>query len=107
MVMADPHAALTESRRVLRAGGALAISVFTTAAENLWASIGVRPFAQRGLFAVPEPGGPGMFSLGDEDRLRELVAGAGFSPPEIEGVDYAGSRIWAQAMSWWLWPAPW
>jgi SAM-dependent methyltransferase len=88
MVMADPQAALTESRRVLRAGGALGFSVFTTAAENLWASVGVRPFAQRDLSAPPESGGPGMFSLGDEDRLGELVAGAGFSPPEIERVDY-------------------
>lgn len=88
MVMADPGAAVREARRVLRPGGAMAFSVFTTAAENPWVSVSLRPFVERGHFSPPEPGGPGMFSLGEEGRIRALVTGAGFAPPEIEAVDY-------------------
>jgi hypothetical protein len=39
---------------------------------------------QRGHTPPPEPGAPGMFSMGDPVRIRELVVGAGFGEPELE-----------------------
>lgn len=91
MVMADPSAALLEVRRVLRPDGRLAFSVFTTAEENPWATTAVPPFVQRGHVTPPEPGGPGMFALGDEGQLRALVTDAGFALPEIAVVCYEHS----------------
>lgn len=88
MLMADQDAAVRECARVLSTGGTLAFSVFTMAEDNPWATIVLRPFIQRGHVTPPEPGGPGMFALGDEDLLRELVIGAGFSAPTIETIDY-------------------
>lgn len=88
MLMADPDAALRECARVLSSGGTLAFSVFTSAEDNPWATLALRPFFQRGHVPPPEPGGPGMFALGDEELLRNLVTGAGFSSFTIETINY-------------------
>ena len=86
MLMPDPAAALAETRRVLRPGGRLALAVWSTAAENPWVAIAGRILAERGLSPPPEPGAPGMFVLGDEARLRELLQGAGFDVQRVERV---------------------
>lgn len=95
MLMADPGAALTETRRVLRDGGRLAFVVWNTPDRNLWAAGPAKTLVQRGHLPSPEPGMPGMFTVGDPGRIRELVAGAGFAEPELEEIafdfDYAGS----------------
>lgn len=56
MLMPDPDAVFAEARRVLRPGGVLAFSVFTTAAENPWVSVPVRVFVERGTSTrLPAP----------------------------------------------------
>jgi hypothetical protein len=35
---------------------------------------------------MPERGAPGIFSMGTEERIRELVVGAGFGEPQVEEV---------------------
>jgi hypothetical protein len=42
---------------------------------------------QRGHIPPPEPDTPGIFALGDPERIRTLVTGAGFSEPEIEQIE--------------------
>lgn len=88
MLMGDPGAALRESRRVERPGGALAFAVFTDAAENPWAALPARILVERGHIPPPEPGAPGVFSMADPDRIRELVTAASFADPEIEPVEF-------------------
>lgn len=86
MLMADPAKALAETRRVLRDGGRLSFAVWTTPDRNLWAFIPGFALVEAGHVDPPEPGAPGIFALGDPERIRELVTGAGFGDPEIQEV---------------------
>lgn len=98
MLMADPAAALGETRRVLRDGGRLAFAVWQTPDRNAWAAIPGMTLVQRGHMPPPEPGAPGMFAMGDAERVRELVTGAGFGEHEIEELSfewrYAADELW-------------
>jgi ubiquinone/menaquinone biosynthesis C-methylase UbiE len=89
MLMADPAAALRETRRVLRDDGALAFAVWSTPERNPWAALPGMTLAQRGHVPPPDPTAPGMFTLGRPERIRELLAGAGFPDPEIEEIAFA------------------
>jgi hypothetical protein len=86
MLMADPAAALSETRRVLRDTGRLSFAVWGPPDRNLWAAIPGMTMVEQGHLPAPEPGAPGIFALGDPDRIRELVTGAGFGDPQIEEV---------------------
>jgi SAM-dependent methyltransferase len=86
MLMADPAAAFAETRRVLREGGRLSFSVWGAPDRNPWASISGAAMVKHGHMPPPEPGAPGIFGMPDPDRIRELVAGAGFADPEIVEV---------------------
>jgi SAM-dependent methyltransferase len=88
MLMADPGAALRETRRVLRDGGRLAFAVWATPDRNPWAAVPGMTLVQRGHMPPPEPGMPGIFALGEPGRIRELVTGAGFGDPEIEEIPF-------------------
>jgi ubiquinone/menaquinone biosynthesis C-methylase UbiE len=88
MLMADPTAALAQTRRVLRDGGPLAFAVWMTPDRNAWAAIPAMTLVQRGHMPPPEPGAPGMFSMGEADRIRELVTSAGFPDPKIEEIAF-------------------
>lgn len=88
MLMADPAAALKETRRVLRGGGALAFAVWRTPDRNPWAAVPGMTLVQRGHMPPPEPGAPGIFGMGEPDRIRELVTGAGFGEPELESIEF-------------------
>jgi SAM-dependent methyltransferase len=88
MLMADPAAALAETRRVLRRGGRLACAVFAGPEQNPWAALPSRVLQQRGHMPPPEAGAPGILALADRDRVRRLFSGAGFSEPQIEEVAF-------------------
>lgn len=88
MLMADPAAALRETRRVLRDGGPLAFAVWAAPDRNPWASIPAMTMVQRGHMSPPEPGMPGIFALADPARVRTLAAGAGFAEPEVEEIAF-------------------
>ena len=86
MLMADPAAALSETRRVLRPDGRLALAVWREAARNPWVAIAGRVLVERGLVAPPDPGAPGMFSMASDERIRELLEGARFTLERLEDV---------------------
>jgi SAM-dependent methyltransferase len=86
MLMPDPAVALSETRRVLRAGGRLALAVWRGAEQNPWISIAGRMLVERDLVPRPEPGAPGIFALADDERLRVLLEGAGFTVERMDDV---------------------
>jgi SAM-dependent methyltransferase len=88
MLMADPAAALKETRRVLRDGGPLAFAVWRTPDRNPWAAVPGMTLVQRGHMPPPEPGAPGIFAMGEPGRIGDLVTGAGFGEPELEEIAF-------------------
>ena len=87
MLMADPAAALAETRRVLRAGGRLALGVWGAPEQNPWLGIAGLVLAQRGHIPPPEPPpAPGPFSLADPRRLEAMLSEAGFADVRSEEV---------------------
>jgi len=87
MLMADPSAALSETRRVLRAGGRAAIAVWDGIEQNPWAHLPALELVERGLTTPPTAAAPGPFALGDERRVLELLERAGFAEVRVEAID--------------------
>jgi SAM-dependent methyltransferase len=86
MLMPDPEAAVAEIRRVLRRGGRFALAVWSTAQRNPWISIAGRILDELGHAPAADPDAPGPWVLADHERLRDLLAGGGFSAVHIEEV---------------------
>jgi len=88
MLMADPAAALAETKRVLHRGGPLAFAVWAAPERNPWAALPAKVLVERGHMPPPEPGAPGIFAMADPERIRGLVTQAGFGDPELEEIRF-------------------
>jgi ubiquinone/menaquinone biosynthesis C-methylase UbiE len=86
MLMADRAAALAETRRVLRQGGRLALSVWGARERNPWAAIPGRALMQKLGVPPPDPDAPHMFSMADPARLRAFLTEAGFDEPQLKEI---------------------
>jgi SAM-dependent methyltransferase len=86
MYMPHPVTALREWRRVLRAGGRVAVVVFSTPDRNSWGALPASIIRRRAQLPPPVPGQPGPFSLGGPGVLEGIFNRAGFANPEIRAV---------------------
>ncbi|MGH2802272.1 MAG: class I SAM-dependent methyltransferase [Thermoleophilaceae bacterium] len=85
MLMADPAAALAETRRVLRPGGRLTLAVWGAPERNPFFGIIAISLIQRGHIDPPQPPpAPGIFSMASAERTEELLRGAGFGEVRTE-----------------------
>jgi ubiquinone/menaquinone biosynthesis C-methylase UbiE len=99
MLVADPEAALRETRRVLKPGGRVALAAWDVAERNPWMALGRRVAIERELVPPPEPGAPGPFSFAEPGRIQELLEGAGFDDIVVEAVDFTFDA--ASLDAWW------
>jgi SAM-dependent methyltransferase len=87
MLMADPGAALAETRRVLRPGGRVALAVWDALEANPWAQLPALELAERDPDSRAGAGAPGPFALGSRERVRELLEQAGFAEVHVEALE--------------------
>ncbi|MET8571512.1 methyltransferase domain-containing protein [Streptomyces sp. NPDC004783] len=91
MFFADPVAAFGNVGRALRPGGRLAFVCPADARLNGWVTAveSLRDFLPVGDFG--RPGLPGMFSLAAPDRIRDVLAAAGFTDITVDRAEAWGT----------------
>jgi len=87
MLMSDPATALAETRRVLRDGGQLSLSVWGAAERNPWASLPTEMLLEHTGAPPSNPTDPGIFAMADPERVRSLLRAAGFAEPRFGEVE--------------------
>jgi SAM-dependent methyltransferase len=87
MLMVDPLVAVTETRRVLKSEGQVALAVWDALEYNPWARLPGVELLERGLIEPPREGAPGPFALAEKQRVRDLLEGAGFYDVWVEPLD--------------------
>ena len=87
MLMLDPASALKESRRVLKDGGRLSLSVWGGPEKNPWITVMGMVMTQAGYPPQADPWGPGgMFSMSDPKTVESMAQKAGFKDVRTEEV---------------------
>jgi SAM-dependent methyltransferase len=87
MLLADPEAALRETRRVLRPGGRVALAAWTHPSENPWVAVPMREVRAIAGLDEPDLDAPNMFAFRDPQRIRALLEETGFTDIVVEQVD--------------------
>jgi SAM-dependent methyltransferase len=88
MFFADPVAAFTHMRRALRLDGRVVFVCWREAALNDWVRLPLG--AIKGLLPPqprPDPEAPGPFSFGDAERVKRILAQAGFREVKLAAFD--------------------
>lgn len=101
MFTADPATAFRESARILAPGGRLALAVWTDAASNPWAALAMQAVMAELNTPPPPPDAPGLWSLGDRERVEGLLRDAGLGEIRLEVLDdtteYESGAQWVDA----------
>ena len=87
MFFVDPAAAFANLRRALRPAGRLAFACWQSLQDNPWMLVPLGAALQHlPPPPIPAPDAPGPFSFADPERVRRILAEAGFRDIALEAV---------------------
>lgn len=87
MFFPEPVAAFAHLRSLVRPGGRMAFACWQGPGENPWMSAPVMASASvLGPPQLPPPGAPGPFAFAAADTVHAVLADAGWSAIEVEGL---------------------
>jgi SAM-dependent methyltransferase len=91
MFFSQPAQALSHLRGSLRAGGRCVFVCWRAPRDNAWAMVPLSAArAAMGVTPAPaDPNAPGPFAFADEQRLRAILADAGFGAADVQRFDAA------------------
>jgi SAM-dependent methyltransferase len=90
MFFADPYAAFTNLHALIRPGGRIDLAIWAAPRDNPW-MMELMGVARAHIdIPSPDPRAPGPFAFADLDYVRDILAHAGFSDPQIEA--YQGEQ---------------
>ena len=89
MFFSDPMQAFSHMRTSLRPGGRCVFACWRAPRDNAWAMVPLSA-ARNAMGVKPspaDPNAPGPFAFADEERLRGILAAAGFDALDVQRVD--------------------
>jgi len=91
MFFSEPSPAFSHLRKSLRAGGRCVFVCWRAPRDNAWAMTPLSA-ARKAMGITPaptDPHAPGPFAFADEERVRAILSGAGFSGIDVQRFDAA------------------
>jgi SAM-dependent methyltransferase len=87
MLMGDPFTAMSETARVLRPGGRVALAVWAEPEANAWIMAPMRALMEHFDAPPPDLDAPGLWAFRDPDRLRGMLSNAGLGGVKVERLE--------------------
>ncbi|MGQ2942867.1 MAG: class I SAM-dependent methyltransferase [Blastomonas fulva] len=84
MFFADPYAAFTNLHSLIKPGGRIDLAIWAAPRDNPWMMELMGVARSHIDIPSPDPRAPGPFAFSDLDYVRDILAHAGFSAPDIE-----------------------
>jgi SAM-dependent methyltransferase len=90
MFFADPVTAFVNIRKAIKPGGRLLFATWRAVQDNEWTRVSLDAALSAGVPAErpARPEDPGPFSFADPERIRRILAAAGFGEPEISEASF-------------------
>jgi SAM-dependent methyltransferase len=90
MFFAEPYAAFTNLHGLIKPGGRIDLAIWAAPRDNPWMMELMGVARSHIDIPSPDPRAPGPFAFADLDYVRDILAHAGFSAPDIEA--YQGEQ---------------
>jgi len=104
MFMPEPLTCLAAAHKALKQNGRISLACWTALEKNPFVGVLIKTLSNYMDIPVPPPGTPGIFAFADPERLRDVLASAGFrnivlEEMAIDVIEVADGRAYWQAIS--------